>query len=481
MNPTSFLCLPLFASMDNRRYTRQHLDAAPQEDEIILPKFIRKIFISSLIVFVAAWLIPKMPWRPKKIEDYLTIYRMIFEAFRTWSMVSTAFTTIVIFSYFTITGAYNWRRQYAQSTRNQKAEQFGDFSENERLWEEIRTHKIEKAKSRIYQPLETELDIIKFVENSKVFEYLEGVALKEILKDSLLKTVSEGEKLCLKRTDLVFVTFGSFKTTFIDPSSKANDLTVTCTRGKTLTSYSNVMRAFAHCYNKNPRGQEELTSIRAVAQEDSQILIINEECFVKLAKISKLSVAHLTQVILSRFKRATIPILFDYFNLTGFAASFLGYFVKKSLGSNDVKLSDLLTVYQEPVKNNEGRLLKVILQYLIGSFDLDHSVFTPMESSLALLQSHIQIKTAVDSEIIQEVGEECQGAFLVLEGKLRVSFSRESEGNFIEASVGDFVGVISALMGKCSSIQVSLSLNDVEYLNTNVFLGQISKATKEDK
>lgn len=259
----------------------------------------------------------------------------------------------------------------------------------------------------------------------------------------------------MNKTDLVFVTLGSFRAVFIDNSSKVNGLGVTCRRGKTLTSYSNVMRALAYYYNKtgNEKKKDLVSSINMTATEDSQVLTLNEECFVGLARVSKLSVAHLTQVILSRFKRATIPIVFDYFNLTGFAASFLGYFIKKSNGFSNVKLTELLNCFQETLRAEE-RLLKVIFQYLIGSFELEHAAFGPMETSLALLQGHIQIKTCEQDEIVQEIGGECKGAFLVLEGKLRISFSGEEEAKFIEASVGDFVGIISSLMGKCSSIQV---------------------------
>ena len=114
-------------------------------------------------------------------------------------------------------------------------------------------------------------------------------------------------------------------------------------------------------------------------------------------------------MILSRFKRATIPIVFDYFNLTDFATSFLGYFIKKSPGFNNMKMSDLLNT-QETAKSEE-KMLKVILQYLIGSFDLNHTEFGSIESSLALLQSHIQIKSTMEAEIIQEIESECKGAF----------------------------------------------------------------------
>lgn len=453
-------------NMENNRVSHnyfqgQHHHHEPQDDGLIYPKFIQRIIILSTMVFLSSWLIPKLPWRPKRIEDYLQFYRMIFEAFRTWSMVSTALTTIIIFSYFTITGAYNWRRQYTQSTRTQKAEQKEEYSENDRIWKEIQTHKLKKtSKPQIaYKKIENEKETEKFIESIKVFEYLDGEALKETLRESVLMSVSKGEKLVsLQRTDLVFVTFGSFNVTFIDPNHNTNRITVTCKKGKTLTSYSNVMRAFGKYYNKIQTGidEDELLYINAIAQEDSQVLIINERSFIKLAKTSKLSVAHLTQVILSRFKRAAIPIIFDYFNLSTFSSSFLGYFLKKSQGFNDVKLADLLTTYQESLRNEE-RLLKVIFQYLIGTFELDHSEFSSMESSLSLLQSHIQIRTSHCNAVgnVQDVGEECKGAFLVLEGKLKVSFN---DSNFIEASVGDFVGIISSLMGKCSSIQVKLGL-----------------------
>ena len=416
------------------------------------------ILLVSLIIFIIAWLIPNLPWRPKRIEDYLTIYRMIFEVFRTWSMISTAFTTLMILSYLSITGAYNWRRQYTQSTKNQKEELIEDVSENERLWEEIRSKKITEKEISDERELETKEEMKAFLEGIKVFEYLESRSFEQVLEGALLKSINKGEKLSVNKTDLVFVTFGSFKTTFIDAASKANGLSVTCRRGQTLTSYSNVMRALAHFYNKTSDKIEALVSISSVAQENSQVLILNDDCFVGLARVSKLSVAHLTQVILSRFKRATIPIVFDYFNLTGFASSFLRYFIKKSNGFNDCKLTELLTCFQETFKTEE-KLLKVIFQYLIGSFDLEHVEFIPMETSLALLQNHIQIKTCGQDEIIQDIGEECQGAFLVLEGKLEISFSTENEAKCIEASVGDFVGIISSLMGKCSSIQVKTDKN----------------------
>lgn len=66
----------------------------------------------------------------------------------------------------------------------------------------------------------TDDQIAKFMENIKVFEYLEQDSLKRILKGDVLKTVPKGEKLSLKKTVLVFVTFGSFKASFIDPESK---------------------------------------------------------------------------------------------------------------------------------------------------------------------------------------------------------------------------------------------------------------------
>lgn len=430
-------------------------------------KFVKRLFFISLIIFLAAWLIPNLPWRPKRLEDYLKIYRMIFEAFRTWSMVSTAFTTLTIFLYFTITGAYNRRRQYTKSTRDQKEELIEDVSENERLWEEIRSKKIRGKRKESVLELKTRNDMKAFLEEVKVFEYLEGESLNKVLECAVLKSVRQGEKLVVNKTDLVFVTLGSFRAVFHDNLS----ICVTCRRGKTLTSYSNVMRALAYYYNKTDgdKRKDLVSSINLTADEDSQVLILNEECFVGLARVSKLSVAHLTQVILSRFKRATIPIVFDYFNLTGFAASFLGYFIKKSNGFIDVKLTELLNCFQETLRAEE-RLLKVIFQYLIGSFELEHVAFGPMETSLSLLQSHIQIKTCDQEEIIQEIGGECKGAFLVLEGKLRVSFSGEEDAKFIEASVGDFVGIISSLMGKCSSIQVQ---KIYLFFDDNFYLGKV--------
>lgn len=346
----------------------QHVEVDLELNEAIetTPKFIQRILMTSLVVFIAAWLIPKIPWRPKRIEDYLKFYRLLFEAFRTWSMISTALTTLIIFAYFLITGAYNWRRQYTKSTQNQKAEQAEIKSENEKQWEELRNSKIIKRKL-IPKRLEfNKKDMAEFLESIKVFEYLEGESLQSILEGAYLKNVTKSEEVTVNETDLIFVTFGSFKATFIDStlnSKSTNGFTITCTRGKTLTSYGNVMRAFAKYYNNStisstttiplPDRTRNLSVTIVSKEDDSQILVLNEACFTNLALKSKLSVAHLTQVILSRFKRATIPIIFDYFNLTGTMSSFLGYFLKKSQGLDDVKLADMLLTCQETIKTSK--------------------------------------------------------------------------------------------------------------------------------
>ena len=114
--------------------------------------------------------------------------------------------------------------------------------------------------------------------------------------------------------------------------------------------------------------------------------------------------------------------------------------------------------------------MRVILQYLIASFGLDHSQFSSIEGSIALLQQHIEIKVADSDEIIQAIGQECKGAFLIIEGNLKFSFTNEkdknkNENNSLEATLGDFVGIISALMGKCSAIQVTNNKNFYRVLN----------------
>lgn len=426
---------------------------------------INRLFVASVAVFLSAWLIPILMWSPKHIEDSFQIYRMVFEAFRTISMISTASSTGIIMLYFLITGAYNWRRQYTQTTKTQTDDQLEEpSSTNEILWKAIKASKRQAAIpfSRESAQILSASEIKTFLEGIKVFEYLDSEILEALLTGSRLQTASKGSKLALKRTDMAFVTFGSFSNSIVT-KDKFDGLRVTCKRGQTLTSYSNVMRSLAQYYNGPKRDiYAEISDgrfIESVALEDSQVLILEEASFVALAKKSNLAAAHLTQVILSRFKRATIPLVFDYFNLTGFASSFLGYFVKKSQGSSDVKLTELLNAFQEDRSMNgeDEKKRRVVLQYLIGTFDLDHTAFLALESSPVLLQQHIQIhEFDSNQENVQSVGAECRGAFLVLEGAMRVSFSSDSDAKFIEASVGDFVGVISSLMGKCSSIQVNL-------------------------
>lgn len=436
--------------------------------EYTMDSRVKALLICSFVIFLAAWLFPILPWPSKRIENYLTIYRWIFEAFRTWSMFSTAGTTIVIVAYFLITSVYNWRRQYTQSTQVQEAQQMEPISENELLWQDLQqtkqTRQVFKTFSRLSEDSE---DIARFLESIKVFEYLEKSSLQTVLKGATLRDLDKNQEFSLSRTDLAFMTFGSVRATYKDVNHNNNNnnsgLSITCTPGKTLTSYSNVMRAWAKHYNKTSSGRVDASCVHFVAEESSQILVLREDCFVALAGSSKLSVAHLTQVILSRFKRATMPIIFDYFNLTDLASSFLTYFLKKSHGASDVKLTDLLNACQDSFKTGqEERLLRVIFQYLVGTFDLDHAKFTSMEASLALLQSHISVKTTTHfDEVIQEAGEECRGAFLVLEGSLNFSFTDGSKK--LSASVGDFVGIISALMGKCSSIQVTHDMMCYDY------------------
>lgn len=100
---------------------------------------------------------------------------------------------------------------------------------------------------------------------------------------------------------------------------------------------------------------------------------------------------------------------------------------------------------------------------------MDHSQFSSIEGSIALLQKHIEIKVADSDEIIQAIGQECKGAFLIIEGNLKFSFTNEKDknknvNNSLEATIGDFVGIISALMGKCSAIQVTNDSNIIVYL-----------------
>ena len=86
------------------------------------------------------------------------------------------------------------RRQYTQSTQNQKAEQNENKSENEQLWERIRGTKINKTKKNEIRPLKNEEgEIIKFMEEIKVFEYLELESLKQTLKGAVLKSVAKGK------------------------------------------------------------------------------------------------------------------------------------------------------------------------------------------------------------------------------------------------------------------------------------------------
>ena len=48
------------------------------------------------------------------------------------------------------------------------------------------------------------------------------------------------------------------------------------------------MRALAHHFNKTSDTEEELKYIKAIAKEDSQILILNAECFVRLSQYVKI-------------------------------------------------------------------------------------------------------------------------------------------------------------------------------------------------
>lgn len=55
---------------------------------------------------------------------------------------------------------------------------------------------------------------------------------------------------------------------------------------------------------------------------------------------------------------------------------------------------------------------------------------------------------------MQREGQECCGAFLILEGNLQISFGASE--HHVCGVAGDFVGIISSLMGKCSVIQVKV-------------------------
>ncbi len=104
---------------------------------------------------------------------------------------------------------------------------------------------------------------------------------------------------------------------------------------------------------------------------------------------------------------------------------------------------------------------------MISAFSLDHSKFTSIEASTALLAAHISIHESEAGKVLQSEDQECRGAFLILEGNLQISFGTSQ--HHATGVAGDFVGVISSLMGKCSVIQVAVPSDSEDDFSASCF------------
>lgn len=388
------------------------------------------IGVSSLVVLLASLSLA-----------FYRNYEVAMKAFKTWSMFSTAASSILLLSYFVITSAYNWRRQYRKSRQEQqRTAQAGPCDSELTDIMQRRASIVKAAIIPTRQPKE-------LLSQIKIFQYVDVASLQTLTQDAQVRVLNPGQVLRLKRTEMAFVGEGAFKVSF--RMGDSDDFSVNIGVGGTLTSYANALRALAKAYYSE-KSVADRESCRIEAKEAGGVaIILDEKCFGRLVKASNLAVAHLAQVMLTRFKRATLPLLLNYFHLDSVMTAFLPYFLNKP-ASSSLKITDLI---ENQAKTEKFR--RAVFSYLITSFGLDHTLFTAMEASSSLLAAHISIHQSGAGEVVQREGQECRGAFLILEGSLEVSFGGDGVKG-ITGGVGDFCGIISALMGKCSVVKIAV-------------------------
>jgi len=413
--------------------------------------YILSIIALLLACSVALYLRIKPAITKKPLKE---VFMSAVAIFRHLTFAGTIAGICIMVIYGMIAFIYHWRRAYSKSEVTSTAPK----NLNEEEWMTIQNKLSMKPGAMSEKILINQQDIRSFLSELKVFNYVEETALNLIAEKSELKMIERDDVLSFTNFELVIVAAGKF----IIRSSSLETLQATIRKGGALTSYVNVLRGFGTFYHfKNEVHDKKIVKQSSIATiqalQTSQILIIKDEIFHELAATSTLAIAHLTQVILSRFKRATLPMINEYLGMTDRSNQvLLPYFVKSA---NDAAL---LAELQHTVLNKStsdlksGRAIHATFSYLLKAFDLNYSLFGVMDSTSSFLLSHVQFHTieAQGTKTLQEEGREFRGAFVLLEGSLRLSFCKKENGPLV-ATPGDIVGVLSALMGKCSPINIS--------------------------
>lgn len=275
---------------------------------------------------------------------FLQYRREIIFVFKTWSLVSTAATTVVVLAYFTVTGIYNWHRQYRQSRQEQQEQQIS--IEQQQQESEVDWNVDSRKGISTPSGINATDDPKRLLEQLKVFYYLEPELLEQMVRHARIAKLAAGQELMLGRREMAFVGIGKFMVTFKGES--ASTLQVPVGPGGTLCSYANAIRALASAYfvrKSLDTSKGNRVSIRSI-EDDSTAIILTEASFKQLVQCSDLAVAHLTQIMLTRFKRATLPILLNYFQLESVMTAFLPYFLYRPSGMNSAKFSEVLDSFQ---------------------------------------------------------------------------------------------------------------------------------------
>ncbi len=254
-------------------------------------------------------------------------------AFKTWSLISTGVSTVVVLCYFAITGVYNWHRQYRQSRKEQQVTETVDEDE----WKEAR-------KGKIVSGFQATSDPKRLLEQLKVFRYLDAGLLEQLTNEAKVVELKAGQPLKLERTEMAFVGTGKFVVCFEGETV----LRVPIGPGGTLCSYANAIRSLATAFFAR-KTKEAVNGPRvsvSAVEDGSTAIILTESSFKRLVQSSDLAVAHLTQIMLTRFKRATLPLLLNYFHLDSVMNAFLPYFLYRPASLNSAKFSELLDSIQ---------------------------------------------------------------------------------------------------------------------------------------
>lgn len=343
-----------------------------------------------------------------------------------------------------------------------------------------------------------------FLSSIKIFGYLEKNVLQEISRDLQEMTLRQGQTLKVSGRDFYVVVAGriqivmpfgrprSLLTVAFESLEESEDpdqstvLTEVCPGG-TVSSLFDVLSIFTGTVPaQGPK-------VSPIAMEDSRLMIIPEQTFVKLTEKYPKAAAHIVQVIMTRFQRVTFLTLQKYFGLTKEAMRIEqslndhGQADNKFLPTLDVIFSlpvpddpDLAQDRSIPARGNQrisemmtqlsrdsrDAIQQHILTYFASTFHIDLPISQSSGTGNSALWENISLRVAQPDTHLVSQGDRNPGLFILIHGRLLVS-SHPNESiavsptNVRERTLfevtrpGSLVGSMAAFMGQNSMVTIT--------------------------